>query len=34
MFDRHFEVLLADTDSAKDIHYKLRYQVLLFGQRL
>jgi len=27
MFDRHFEVLLADTDWAKDIHYKLRYQV-------
>jgi len=27
MFDRHFEVLLADTAWARDVHYSLRYQV-------
>ena len=27
MFDDHFEVLLADTEWAKDIHYNLRYRI-------
>lgn len=27
MFDKHFEVVLADTESARRIHYQIRYQV-------
>ena len=27
MFDKHFEVFLADTPESKDIHYSIRYQV-------
>jgi len=27
MFDKHFEVVLADSEEAKRIHYKIRYQV-------
>ncbi|HEC15159.1 MAG TPA: PEP-CTERM/exosortase system-associated acyltransferase [Sedimenticola sp.] len=27
MFDTHFEVVLADTEEARDIHYRLRYRV-------
>ena len=27
MFDKHFEVFLADTEESKDIHYSIRYQV-------
>lgn len=27
MFDKHFEVFLADTQKSKEIHYSIRYQV-------
>ena len=27
MFDRHFEVFLADTEESRNIHYNIRYQV-------
>jgi len=27
MFDKHFEVVLADTEEGKRLHYKIRYQV-------
>lgn len=27
MFEEHFEVFLADTETSKQIHYKIRYQV-------
>jgi len=27
MFDKRYEVILADTDEARRVHYRLRYQV-------
>jgi len=27
VFDRHFEAFLADTEPARQTHYRLRYQV-------
>ena len=33
MFDSHYQVLLADTQAARAIHYKIRYHVYCLERR-